>query len=90
MQAQDRFANLDTSYPSTVMLENSPVRTELSVLDVGQATSAVHHKRERWPVLWDSGHWVEQLNVMTVQQATLVQIVDRYLSLVILDITQMS
>ena len=40
--------------------------------------------------MWDSGHWVEQPNVMTVQQATLVQIVDHYLSLVIWDITQTS
>lgn len=31
MQAQDRFVNLDTSYPSTVMLENFPARMELSV-----------------------------------------------------------
>jgi len=47
MQVQDRFVNLDTSHPSTVMLENSLARMGPSVFGVGQVTTVVHPKRER-------------------------------------------
>lgn len=90
MQVQDRSVNLDINYPSTVMLENCLARTVLSVSDVGQVSTAGHLKRESGNAQWDSGHLVEQQSVTTVQQAMLVQTVDRYLSLVSWDNTQMS
>lgn len=90
MQAQDRSVNLDTSYLSAVMPENSLARMGQSVSGVGQVTTVAHLKRERWLVTLDSGHWVGQQNVKTVQQAMLVQTVDHYLRLVLWDITPMS
>lgn len=90
MQAQDRSASLDSSYPSAVMLEKSPAQTGQSVSDVDLVTSAEHLKKENRSVLLDSMHWVVLQSVKTVQKAMNVQTADHYLRLVLWDITQMS
>ena len=90
MQAQDRSVSRDTSYPSAVMPGNSQAAMGQSVLDAAQVTTAAHLKMESWHVLRVSGHSAEQQNVMTVQKAALVQIVDRYLRFVNWDSTRTS
>ena len=90
MQAQDRSANLDTSYLSAVMPEKSPAQMGQSVSDVDLVSFAEHLKKENRSAQLDSTPWVELQSVKTVQKAMSVQTVDHYLRLVLWDITQMS
>lgn len=90
MQVQGKSVNRDTSYQSVVIQEKSPATMEQYVSDVAQVTFVVHRKREKWPVIWDSGHLVEPQHVEIVYQAMNALTVAHCHRLVPLDTTQIS